>query len=983
MKKIGVALGFLALFFCSASAQRLHVISLEARDSVTADSFRINKASMFGKYLKVGPTGWVIGSTSSGPTGATGATGANGATGATGPTGADLALVDFAWTGAIGDASFKYAGGRAVFDNVVYDISAGMSAIYMGMTTYIEVSSLGTILINNTGFTSGSIPVATVLSNGMGQLISYTDKRSWLNSSIGATGATGATGDIGPTGPTGPVIDTGYVKTVGDIMWGNLNMEGGSSLYVGDGSVISSGARNIVSGINITIGSGINPNTIYNNILNGDFVSIGDNCQYNSILSYNTAVGVSSGYSHYNFSAGSGNIIGSSSTTNGIMGAGITIGGISDYNNIFGTTITLNGTSHGNSSNFIQGFNITLNDEINNSVIFTRNSAFSTSALQSIYAFGDSITSNNSYNTSIGRSITNGASRCTAIGNNITTTTPAHDNRVVIAYPNIYNIYKAGAISDTNTYAVVYRNKSNGDLYEKGTLGVTGATGATGATGSTGPTGDTGPTGSTGSTGPTGADGSLNAWALAGTTQLADSSYFLGTTNNYGFQIKTNNTERIRFYNTGQVSIGGAASTTYKLTVNGTLYSTSTLTSATAVTSLGYVQASSNLIAATGAGYVYTNLYSGSSASVANTIATTIGNSALNIKGNNCKVSTTDLNGGNIVYTSGTGTGTGGSQQQWWTSTPSTTGSTDNTPTQKMTLTGDGYLGIGVIAPLNLLHLHTVGNSYAHRISITGTNTYGGLAFYTNTSVATGGIIFAGSTYTAGLTSSVMLSASATAGIAVVRATGSSGIIKLVTNGYGTGISDGERMRITSAGLVGIGTESPSYLLSLNGDAAQTIGVERHSSTTGSDLTIQSGGAKSGASNLNPGILYLSTGTGTGSAYGTIIGKTPTASSAGTSDRLPVNREMVTNIQLADNGTFGLDASRSGMGWITFGDNEEFAWFTFTTGAVVTLIQNSANVTTTGATNDKLNIYDGGTAVTIENTFTASKNMTIKVIYNL
>jgi hypothetical protein len=201
-----------------------------------------------------------------------------------------------------------------------------------------------------------------------------------------------------------------------------------------------------------------------------------------------------------------------------------------------------------------------------------------------------------------------------------------------------------------------------------------------------------------------------------------------------------------------------------------------------------------------------------------------------------------------------------------------------------------------------------------------------------------------------------------------------------------------ERMIIKNDGKIslsgGSATDapaSPAYSLSFGGNIAQSIGIERNTTaaTAGNNLIINSGGATSGSTDKNGGDFILSSGISTGTGVSDVRVLTPTAAATGTTDRTPVIRESVMNRYLADNGTFTLENARSGVGIITFGDGEEYAWFSFTTAGVVTLITNSANVTTTGGTNDKLNIYDGGTAVTIENTFAAAKNMTIKVIYNL
>jgi len=67
---------------------------------------------------------------------------------------------------------------------------------------------------------------------------------------------------------------------------------------------------------------------------------------------------------------------------------------------------------------------------------------------------------------------------------------------------------------------------------------------------------------------------------------------------------------------------------------------------------------------------------------------------------------------------------------------------------------------------------------------------------------------------------------------------------------------------------VGIGTNAPSYDLSLGGESARTVGVNRRGTGAGNNLTLQSGGAQSGGSNLAAGTLILSSGTATGNAAG-------------------------------------------------------------------------------------------------------------------
>ena len=87
------------------------------------------------------------------------------------------------------------------------------------------------------------------------------------------------------------------------------------------------------------------------------------------------------------------------------------------------------------------------------------------------------------------------------------------------------------------------------------------------------------------------------------------------------------------------------------------------------------------------------------------------------------------------------------------------------------------------------------------------------------------------------------------------------------------------------AGNVGIGTTSPTNLLSLGGNSARIFWLERHTTanTAGNTLTVTAGGATSGATDKNGGDLLiqggLSTGTGESGVkiYGCVAGATGTA----------------------------------------------------------------------------------------------------------
>ncbi len=99
-----------------------------------------------------------------------------------------------------------------------------------------------------------------------------------------------------------------------------------------------------------------------------------------------------------------------------------------------------------------------------------------------------------------------------------------------------------------------------------GLIGTTGNTGATGIIGSTGTTGATGSTGDIGTTGSTGADLGTH-WTITGNAGTNPVTDFIGTTDLSDWVIKTNNSERIRVLSNGNVGIG-TASPTHGLHVN-------------------------------------------------------------------------------------------------------------------------------------------------------------------------------------------------------------------------------------------------------------------------------------------------------------------------------------------------------------------------------------------------------------------------------
>jgi hypothetical protein len=117
------------------------------------------------------------------------------------------------------------------------------------------------------------------------------------------------------------------------------------------------------------------------------------------------------------------------------------------------------------------------------------------------------------------------------------------------------------------------------------------------------------------------------------------------------------------------------------------------------------------------------------------------------------------------------------------------------------------------------------------------------------------------------------------------------------------GLSPWPRLVVDTNGNVGIGTASPSYNLSLGGDAARTIGMERTTTgTNGYNLNVIAGHALAGGTDLNGGNLYLSSGTATGTGASNIYFNTSTAqASTNTTDNT-----TTTKMAILGNGNVGI-----------------------------------------------------------------------------
>lgn len=166
-------------------------------------------------------------------------------------------------------------------------------------------------------------------------------------------------------------------------------------------------------------------------------------------------------------------------------------------------------------------------------------------------------------------------------------------------------------------------------------------------------------------------------------------------------------------------------------------------------------------------------------------------------------------------------------------------------------------------------------------LSITGSNTVVGSQRITGSIFITGSKILVGSD---SITGSLNVSGSAF----ITGSTSITGSYTLVGNSAITGSA-------LITGNVGIGTASPSYILSLGGDTARTIGMNQSTLGTAPSLTLKAADSTTGTNNEG-GALYLSSGLGTGNgATSDIIFSTAPSAGSGTTRQTLTERVRITN----------------------------------------------------------------------------------------
>jgi hypothetical protein len=155
----------------------------------------------------------------------------------------------------------------------------------------------------------------------------------------------------------------------------------------------------------------------------------------------------------------------------------------------------------------------------------------------------------------------------------------------------------------------------------------------------------------------------------------------------------------------------------------------------------------------------------------------------------------------------------------------------DSTP---FVVAADGRVGIGVTAPLSTYKLHVRNGA------VTNSSTWGGsVGVFENSGSNAYLSVLSSDTYAAGIgfgTAAHRVSAnlnwnSTTKGFNLATNTASAFLT------FGTDTGD-ERMRITSGGLIGIGTTTPQYLLDISGSARVTSSLYLPGLTTTTQLNV-------------------------------------------------------------------------------------------------------------------------------------------------
>jgi hypothetical protein len=303
----------------------------------------------------------------------------------------------------------------------------------------------------------------------------------------------------------------------------------------------------------------------------------------------------------------------------------------------------------------------------------------------------------------------------------------------------------------------------------------------------------------------------------------------------------------------------------------------------------------------------------------------------LTINAGSPKASETDLNAGDLILSSGTSTGTGTGNIYFKTASAGASSGSDNAPDTKVSIFNDGSVGIGTSVKSSY-KLEMFAGQEGYAVFRNGGNSLGKIelardASYNSKIEMTDGLTATnivlntgGDTYFNGGNVGIGTPTPTTK----FHLVDNSKYIKMSHNGTIAAI-DGEGALLLSEdgasafyiasniiaykqiypnndGSLELGGGNNRWAttytnsVSSSGNSNRSWGMARHTTanTAGNNLTINAGGATSGATDKNGGDTYITSGIATGSGSSNIYFQTATAGASGTADRSPATKMLLT-----------------------------------------------------------------------------------------
>ena len=430
----------------------------------------------------------------------------------------------------------------------------------------------------------------------------------------------------------------------------------------------------------------------------------------------------------------------------------------------------------------------------------------------------------------------------------IGTTTPAASLDVT------GNVYASNSVTTTNVYATkLYGDGSSltglisfvGATGATGTIGATGATGATGTIGSTGATGtigSTGATGATGTIGSTGATGATGSTGATGATGTIGSTGATGATGTIGSTGATGATGTIGSTGaTGPAPSGSAGNVVY-LTGSGVAASTANIFLTTSnVLSVGQnlaigsqtIPTNSSSGGGGGSPLFYTTGTSTGNRGVVHSVTGGIygtANACINGDGTNASIELRNTSYGGTPYIDFSASPLAPDYTARIILNSNVLGFYSNTYSFSSAGGGSGYVGIGTTTPTNLLVVQGVATS--------GRTDFSGDAIEIGAGRTTDGTVnidfhTAEATYSDYALRLIRYGGANGATQITHRGTGEISYITSESGDQAWYTSGTEKMRLTSAGRVGIGATIPGYTLDVSGIIRSTSNIYLGAGGTG------------------------------------------------------------------------------------------------------------------------------------------------------